>query len=264
MAVFQTTFACDSLWRSIDLNVIIPFESPGRPDLAPLKPAKFKTLYLLHGFGGNRNDWMNYTPLRDIAERNNIAIVLPEAENSFYVDSVSLPFQYGKLIREIVDFTRRAFPLSDKREDTFIGGLSMGGFGALRVGSLYHDVFSKVFSFSGAFIIDDIADQQPGYQDLIANYDYYVRTFGDLSKVKGSEKDPLWCLDQAIAAGEAPAIYQACGTEDFLYQENLGMKAALEARPVSYEYHEMPGIHDWVFWNKNLEPAILWLLKENE
>lgn len=262
MAVFQTTFACDSLWRSIDLNVIVPIESPGQPDLAPLKPAKFKTLYLLHGFGGNRNDWMNYTPLRDIAERNNIAIVMPDAENSFYVDSASLPFQYSKLIREIVDFTRRAFPLSDKREDTFIGGLSMGGFGALRLGSFYHDVFSKVFSFSGAFIIDDIAGKQPGYQDLIANYDYYVRTFGDLSLVKDSEKDPLWCLDQAIAADQAPAVYQACGTEDFLYQENLAMKAALESRQITYEYHEMPGIHDWVFWNANLEPAIRWLLEK--
>lgn len=263
MAVFQTTFACDSLFRSIDLNVIVPIEAPGMPELKARKPEKFKTLYLLHGFGGNRNDWMNYTPLRDIAERNNIAIVLPDAENSFYVDSVSLPFQYGKLIREIVDFTRRAFPLSDKREDTFIGGLSMGGFGALRLGSFYHDVFSKVFTFSGAFIIDDIADKEPGYQDLIANYDYYVRTFGDLRKVKGSEKDPLWCMDQAIAADQAPAVYQACGTEDFLYRENQEMKAALEARPITYEYHEMPGIHDWVFWNKNLEPAIQWLLKDN-
>ncbi len=106
MAVFQTTFSCDCLWRSIDLNVIVPLESPGQPDLLPLKPAKFKTLYLLHGFGGNRNDWMNYTPLRDIAERNNIAIVLPEAENSFYIDSKALPFRYGSLIQEIVDFTQ--------------------------------------------------------------------------------------------------------------------------------------------------------------
>ena len=262
MAVFTTTFYCDCLWRSIDLNVIVPLESPGQPDLLPLKPAKFKTLYLLHGFGGNRNDWMNYTPLRDIAERNNIAIVLPEAENSFYIDSKALPFRYGSLIQEIVDFTRRAFPLSDRREDTFIGGLSMGGFGALRLGSLYHDIFSKVFSFSGAFIIDNIAGQKPGYQDLIANYDYYTRTFGDLDHVKGSDKDPLWCLDQAIAANEAPAIYQACGTEDFLYQENLSMKASLEERPVQYEYHEMPGGHDWVFWKQNLEKAILWLLEK--
>lgn len=264
MAVFQTTFACDSLFRSIDLNIIVPIESPGRPDLLPSKPEKFKTLYLLHGFGGNRNDWMNYTPLRDIAERYNLAIVMPDAENSFYVDSVSLPFRYSELIREIVQFTRRAFPLSEKREDTFIGGLSMGGFGALRLGSFYHDLFSKVFTFSGAFIIDNIASQKPGYQDLIANYDYYVRTFGDLEKVKNSVNDPLWCLDQAIAVNEAPAVYQACGTEDFLYQENIKMKKELESRKIAYEYHEMPGIHDWVFWNRNLEPAVKWLLDDPE
>lgn len=259
MAVFQITYACDALWRSVDLTVILPVEAPGQPDR--VKPDRFKTLYLLHGFGGNRNDWMNYTPLRDLAERYDLAIVLPDAENSFYVDSPALPFRYGTLIREIVDFTRRVFPLSDKREDTFIGGLSMGGFGALRLGSLYHDMFSKVFSFSGAFIIDDIAGKGPGYQDLIANYDYYSRTFGDLSRVKGSELDPLACLDAAIAAGEAPAVYQACGTEDFLYAENQAMRAELEQRGISFEYHEMPGMHDWVFWNKNLEPALQWLLQ---
>lgn len=263
MAVFQTTFFCNSLQRNIDLNVIIPLESSDEPEMAKGEKKYFKTLYLLHGFDGNRNDWMHYTPLRAVAERNNIAVVLPDGENSFYVDADSVVFQYGKMIREIVDFTRLAFPLSDRREDTFIGGLSMGGFGALRVGSFYHDVFSRIFSLSGAFIIDNLADWKPDYENILADYNYYIRIFGDLNKVKGSEKDPLWCMDRAIAAGEAPAVYLACGTEDFLYQENRKMKSELETRQIVCEYHEMPGVHDWEFWNRNLEPAIRWLLGES-
>lgn len=83
-------------------------------------------------------------------------------------------------------------------------------------------------TISGAFIIDDIAGKKPGYHDLVADYDYYVRTFGNLDLVKNSEKDPLWCLDQAIAAGEAPQLYLACGEDDLLLRENRGMKAELE------------------------------------
>lgn len=113
-------------------------------------------------------------------------------------------------------------------------------------------------TISGAFIIDDIAGKKPGYHDLIADYDYYVRTFGNLDLVKNSEKDPLWCLDQAIAAGEAPQLYLACGEDDLLLRENKGMKAELEQRTVKFEYHESPGIHDWVFWNEYLEKAVKW------
>lgn len=259
MSVFRTSFASDALCRYVNLTVIIPFESPGQPDLQKTKPKKFKTLYLLHGFGGCQDDWMDYTRIRDIAEQNNLAVVLPSGENSFYVDTGIFSAQYGTLFgKELVEYTRRAFPLSDRREDTFIGGLSMGGFGAMRLGCRYHENFSKIFSFSGAFIIDDIAGKKPGYHDLIADYDYYVRTFGNLDLVKNSEKDPLWCLDQAIAAGEAPQLYLACGEDDFLLRENREMKAELEQRTVTFEYHESPGIHDWVFWNEYLEKAVKW------
>lgn len=261
MSVFKITYLSEALCRAVDLNVIIPFEAPGQPQLLPLKPEKFKTLYLLHGFGGNQNDWLDYTRIRDIAEQNNMAVVLPAGENSFYVDTGIFAAQYGTFFgKELVEYTRKAFPLSDKREDTFIGGFSMGGFGAMRLGCQYHENFSKVFTFSAAFIIDNIAGQKPGYQDLIGNYDYYVRTFGDLDKVKDSDKDPLWCLDQAIAAGQAPELYIACGVDDFLIAENRAMKQELDKRDVKFQYHESEGTHDWAFWNKNIEPAVKWVL----
>lgn len=131
----------------------------------------------------------------------------------------------------------------------------------MRLGCFYHENFSKVFSFSGAFIIDDIAGQKEGYRDLIADYDYYRRTFGDLDRVKNSEKDPLWCLDQAIRAEEQPDLYLACGEGDFLLRENRKMKEELEKRNVKLEYHESPGEHNWVFWNEYLEKAVKWALE---
>lgn len=262
MSVFRISYASDALRRYVNLTVIIPFETTETPEIKMKTNEKFKTLYLLHGFGGCQDDWMDYTKIRDIAERYNLAVVLPAGENSFYVDTGIFANQYGTFVgKEIVDYTRRVFPLSVKREDTFIGGLSMGGFGAMRLGCFYHENFSKVFSFSGAFVIDDISGQRPGYKDMIADYDYYARTFGDLDKVKESEKNPLWCLDRAIAAGEQPDFYLACGDEDFLLRENRNMREALRLRGVKLEYHESPGIHNWVFWNQYLEKAVKWALE---
>ena len=268
MAIIQVIFASEALCRYVNLNVIVPVEAPGQPG-APetlaakaAKPAKFKTLYLLHGYGGNQNDWMTYANIRALAEQYNLAVVMPAGENSFYVDGEAAGTRWGEMVgKEVVEFTRRLFPLSDRREDTFIGGLSMGGFGAVRLGSFYHDTFSKIFSLSGAFVVDDVASQKPGYADGVGDYAYYIHTFGDLSRLKNSPKDPLWCVKQAIQAGHTPQIYMACGDQDFLIRENRSTKKQLEQMGVDLFYQETPGIHDWKFWNHHLEPAIRWLLK---
>lgn len=254
-----------ALFRTVSLTVIIPFESYGIPEVEAAKPEKFRTLYLLHGFGGNESDWMDYTNLRALSEENNLAIVLPSAENSFYENWGGIGASYSDFVgKELVDFTRRAFPLSEKREDTFIGGLSMGGFGALRLGCLYHETFGKIFSFSGAFIVDDIAGQKPGYRDMIADYEYYVRAFGNLDHVKNTEKDPLFCVDEAVRAGRIPAFYQAVGTEDFLLEENRSMHEELLKRNIPVSYHESKGTHNWTFWNEYLPKALGWLLDKKE
>ncbi|CEN27897.1 alpha/beta hydrolase [Lactococcus piscium] len=263
MSIFRTSFASASLFRTVNLTVIVPIESYGNPELEANKPQKFKTLYLLHGFGGSQDDWLDYTNLRTLAELHNLAIVLPAAENSFYENIGGIGGDYSDFVgQEIVDFTRRAFPLSDKREDTFIGGLSMGGFGALRLGMLYHKTFSKIISLSGAFIIDNITDIKPDHRDMIADYAYYRRIFGDLKQLKGSDKDPIYCVDQAISSGLVPEVYQAVGTEDFLLEENHNMRDALATRQICLDYHESSGIHDWQFWNTYLPKAIDWLLTE--
>ncbi|MBR6756515.1 MAG: acetylesterase, partial [Peptococcaceae bacterium] len=83
MSIFRTSFASASLFRTVNLTVIVPIESYGNPELEASKPQKIKTLYLLHGFGGSQDDWLDYTNLRTLAELHNLAIVLPAAENSF-------------------------------------------------------------------------------------------------------------------------------------------------------------------------------------
>lgn len=262
MAIMRVSFLSEALCRSVGLNVIVPMETIGIPGEAkPQKPYIFKTLYLLNGYSGNQDDWLTYSHIRALADQYCLAVVMPAGENGFYVDKTARGTFYGEFVgKELVEFTRNMFPLSRRRADTFIGGLSMGGFGAVRLGFYYYQNFSKIISFSGAFVTDQIAGIKKGYSDGVGDYDFYQAVFGDLHAIKDSPKDPFWCAKQALAAGMAPELYLACGTEDFLLQANRRAKAKLEALGMVPHYLEAGGTHDWKFWNEQLEPAIQWLV----
>lgn len=254
MAKFRTSFMSKTLSRVVDFSVVIPIEYTAEEDAGK----KFKTTVLLPGFHGSHNDWLEYGRIRKISEVYHLAMIIVNGENSFYIDSPAYP--YGRFVRETIEFSRSVFPLSDRREDSFIGGVSMGGFGALRLGALYHDMFSKVFSLSGAFILDDLKGSKVGYRDRITDYETYHRIFGDFDHIKGTVKDPLWCVDQAVLAGEAPAVYQVCGDKDFLIEQNRTMARELAKRPILHEYHEPHGaVHSWGEWLKMLDDVMQWL-----
>lgn len=259
----RISFLSEELYRSVDVNIIVPMETLGIPgEVKPEKPSLFKTLYLLHGYSGNQDDWLTYSNIRMLADKYNLAVVMPAGENSFYVDGTAQGTAWGRFIgEELVTFTRKLLPLSDKREDTFIGGLSMGGFGAARLGFYYYRSFSRIVSLSGAFITDKIAGQKEGYRDTVSDYHYYRRTFGNLDQIKDSPMDPFWCARQAAQYGKPPKIYMACGEDDFLIEENRAAKAKLQQTGIRLTYVETPGIHDWEFWNRSLEPAVQWLLE---
>lgn len=260
MALIEMTFAADTLKRWTEATVILPVESAGMEGIE--KPKYFPTLYLLHGFSGNRNDWLTYSNIRLLAEQRNLAVVMPSGENGFYTDVGEMETENGAFIQELVEFTRKVYPLSKEREQTFIGGLSMGGFGALRNGMIYHNIFGKIFSLSGAFIIDDVAGKKEGFSDGMAGYAYYHRVFGNLDTLEHSLNNPLVCAGKAIDAQEIPEVFMACGTEDFVIEKNRNMKKALCGLGIEPTYYEGPGAHDWLFWNTWLEKALNWMMEE--
>ena len=262
MAMMRVSFLSEALCRSVDLNVIVPMETMGIPgEVKPQKPSVFKTLYLLNGYSGNQDDWLTYSNIRALADQYNLAVVMPAGENHFYVDGTARGTFYGEFAgKELVEFTRNMFPLSHRREDTFIGGLSMGGFGAVRLGFYYFCNFSKIVSLSGAFVTDRIAGMKEGYTDGVGDFAYYQSVFGDLSRIQDSPKDPYWCAKRALEAKMAPKLYLSCGTEDFLIEENRKAKAKFEQLGIVPHYAEDTGIHDWKLWDKQLEQVLAWLL----
>lgn len=263
MATLQMDFFSTSLRRITEMSVILPVEKPnlhgmGKEDMD--KP--LKTLYLLHGYSGRNRDWLYGSRIEELAREFNVAVVMPSGENGFYLDEPIKGDYYEKLIcEEIIELTRRAFPLSRLREDTVIGGLSMGGYGAMRNGLKRSDVFGAIFAFSSALITDEMAKLPEGQDTPMAPYSYYRHVFGDLSALKGSDKDPKALAKKLVdERQELPKIYMACGTEDFLLDRNRDFHRCLTELGVSHEYVESPGVHNWAFWDEYIEKAMLWLL----
>lgn len=260
MAIIEVNFISKCLMRTVTFNAIIPADKfRAQADEAGQKP--FKTLYLLHGIFGNYTDWVNGTRIQAWAEANDLAVIMPSGENRFYLDDEKSGELYGEFIgRELVEFTRKLFPLSRKREDTFIAGLSMGGYGALRNGLKYAETFGCVAGLSSALIYGGLNGSDNSAPIFTFRRNYYEAIFGDLEHVVGSDKDPK-ALIQTLKAENRPIpkMYMCCGTEDSLIEPNRDLRDYLLENGVDLTYEEGPGKHDWVFWDTYIKRILEWL-----
>jgi S-formylglutathione hydrolase FrmB len=263
MAFTQIDFYSESLKRTVTFNALIPndlMEFMKKDNKYYERP--MKTLYLLHGYSASNKDWLFGSRIQELSLQYNLAVIFPTGENSFYVDASRTDAAFGTFVgKELVEYTRKLFRLSEKREDTFIGGLSMGGFGAIRNGLKYSETFGKIVGLSSALIIHNIKNKTEGFVDGIADYYYYTSVFGSLDKLEESDNNPETIINNLIKEEkDIPGIYMACGTEDFLIQENRVFQAFLQSKQVKVDYIEDAGVHDWDFWNRYLEPSIQWLI----
>ena len=256
MAYFRIEYYSKALRRETSFEVMIPCDPrEGMP--APEGP--MRTLFLLHGYTGKAG---NYVPF-DLPYKYNFAIVMPSAENSFYLNGLSTGHAFQTLVgEELVEFVRKTFGLAGDPANTGIAGLSMGGFGALHTGLAYPRTFGKIGAMSSAFIHHEVAQMKPGQGNEVANYDYYRECFGEPALLEESDNNPETLIRKLKAAGEKiPEIYMACGTEDFLIENNRAMHRFLEAEGVPHEYHEGPGIHDLVFWTEYIQKIVRWMFE---
>lgn len=261
MAFLQITLFSQSLMRTVPVNVILPADKmtfPGQP-VRPEKP--YPTLYLLHGVFGSCIDWVSGTRIQRFAEENDLAVVMPSGDNAFYVDQPKGHNNYGEYIgRELVQLTRKMFPLSRKREDTFIGGLSMGGYGALRNGLKYSDTFGAIIALSGALHLNEMAGRTEDKAFFLESRSYAEACFGDLAQLLNSDKDPKYLVRQIVKEGKKlPAIYMACGLSDSLLCVNRDMAAFLKENGADITFEQGPGAHEWDFWDRYIKKAIDWL-----
>ena len=260
MSMIQVTYMSQALWRTVPVQVILPADK-ARRDGTLLPRRTFKTLYLLHGLHGSSMDWMTRTRIVRWAEMQDLAVVMPSGDNSFYVDREASNNRYGEFIgRELVDITRRMFPLSDKREDTFIGGLSMGGFGAILTGLTYPETFGRVIGLSSAMhMFEQLETISP------KDWTYGESLFGPAKEALVSRKNPRVALEllmkrkAADPAVELPKLYMAIGKDDFLLESNRTFRKLFEDAGFDLTYIEDEGDHNWDFWDKYIHEALAWL-----
>lgn len=252
-----------SLSRFTNFLMVLPNDTPPmmtEGNIHYLRP--MKTLFLLHGYSGNCMDWMTGSRIGELAAKYNLAVVMPSGDNSFYLNMEASGNNYEDFIcKDLIHFLRNTFGLAKVPEDTFIGGLSMGEFGALHSGLAHPEAFGRIIGLSSALICDGIKGMKPGANDLIANYAYYKQTFGDLEHLDESMNNPKYVVKTRLENGEKiQPVFMACGTEDFLLEPNRDFKDFFLEHGVDVTYRESHGVHDWNFWNEYIEPAICWAL----
>ncbi len=261
MAYLRIEYFSNALRRTTGFEMMIPNDRPENIpwDESGTVAGKMKTLFLLHGYTGKAGNWVP----PGVAEKYNFAVVMPSAENSFYLDGEATGRQYQTMLgEELVDYIRKTFSLAMGPDETYIAGLSMGGFGALHTGLAYPDRFGKIAALSSALIIHELKDILPGQGNAVANYEYYRECFGDPATAAERDVNPEVLARRLKESGrKIPEIYMACGTEDFLIENNRAMHRFLSELGIDHEYHESKGVHDMAFWQEYIVKASDWMFR---
>ena len=259
MAVIQLNYLSKALLRTVDVTVVLPVDTLDMESMTYTKRKEYKTLYLLHGIFGDQNDWLYGTRIQRFANERGLCVVMPSGENMFYVDQEHTHNHYSQFIgEELVEMTRAMFPLSHKKEDTFIAGLSMGGYGAIVNGLKYYQTFGYIAGLSSALMLEDWVHCKPPIIQGVDAKKYYESLFGDISKLQGSDKD-YYALVKKIPHDQLPKIYICIGIDDFLLETNRKYRNYLLAEKVDLTYEGGPGNHEWDFWDRYILKILDWL-----
>lgn len=220
---------------------------------------KYPVLYLLHGSYGDCLDWSLRTGIERYAQDKQIAVVMPSGENSSYINMAHGEAYQTYIGKELPEFMAKMFPVSEAREDTYIAGLSMGGYGAYRIGLEYPETFGYVAALSGAMDMPGLLTSTEAHaQKMPANYKAAV--YRDYRNVAGTRDDLKELLKEQVEAGVTlPKLYMTCGTEDFIYPSNEVFYKAASELGVAITYEKFHGVHNWDFWDAHIQDVLKWL-----
>jgi putative tributyrin esterase len=241
MALVRIDHVPETVKVSLPLNIILP--DPGKLGAVPL--AKRKVLYLLHGLGDDASAWQRYSSIETLADSYGLVVVMPSAGRSFYTDQPNGQSYFTYLIDELPQYLADIFGLRPRREDTFIAGNSMGGYGAFKAALLRPERYAAAASLSGvlSLAILQVLPDDPRQKE-------FALLFGDLGKLAGSEHDPaVWLQRAAKNPLLLPRLFIAVGRQEDIYPLSGMFHAACQSLGVQSDYHEEDGGHNWFFWD---------------
>lgn len=235
--------------RQIPYRVVLPvnYSSANEKTFYPV-------VYLLHGLTGHFDNWADKTKLKDYAKNYNYIIVMPEGNNGWYTDSatVSADKYESYIIQELIPEIEKKFRAKTGRENRAVAGLSMGGYGSIKFGLKYPEMFSLVGSFSGALGAASWSKENLGQNQWVASS--IITVYGNAETATRKENDIFKLVSEMPVdkIKNLPFVYLDCGTEDFLYKSNREFANLLQERRIPHEFRELPGVHNWVFWDSQI------------
>jgi S-formylglutathione hydrolase FrmB len=241
--VIERKLASKLMARDMAYRVVMP------ADFKMNVSGRYPVVYLLHGLTGNFANWTDRTRLAEYALKHNFILVTPDGGNGWYTDSVSAPNDKYEsyIVKELIPEIDKTYRTVATRDGRMIAGLSMGGYGSLKFGLKYPEMFSFIGSFSGALGATAWTEKTAGAiaKSMDAVFgpepDNETRRANDIFRmVRETTPEKIKAM---------PYIFLSCGTEDFLIQNNRDFLGLLAEKRIPHEYRQLPGGHDWVFWN---------------
>jgi putative tributyrin esterase len=261
MTHITCSFPSFSLGTMAKFHIILPRQygiitESDKDNVNAIPESGYRTLYLLHGICDSASDWLLHSRASELADKYHIAIVLPSVGNSFYLDGINAVNAFTFLTDELLNYVRDIFPLSRKREDTFLCGYSMGGYGAVRTGLLCPNIFGKIISLSGALDIY--------YATKFVNICGYLLPPELLSsnELQDTDKDIFYLLTQTeYSAEQLPDFYLACGKQDFFATCTTKFCDTAAQKELHTTCVMTEGEHNWDYWDPALSESAKWLFE---
>jgi putative tributyrin esterase len=250
MAAIRCDFFSEVLEVGTSITVLLPqaTEEQIGVEEAVTRTGDFPVLYLLHGLSDDSTAWQRYTSIERYAAPLGLAVVMPEVQRSFYADEAHGGSYWTFLSEELPSIVRSFFRISDRPEDTFVAGLSMGGYGAFKWALRHPDRFGAAASLSGALDLEEISKDQwrrPLFDRVFAG--------------RISPDDDLFALLERADAAAVPPLYLGCGTEDHLVEGNRRFLDAAKATGLDLHADFRPGEHEWGLWDATIRDVLAWL-----
>ena len=260
MAFLQMNYHSDALKMGVSVNVILPEKAKTMIGMAANGGNAYRTLYLLHGLSDDQTIWMRRTSIERYAAEYNVAVVMPCVARSWYTDT-AYGANYLTFVSEELPCICQGFfrGMSDKREDTFVAGLSMGGYGAIKIALTHPETFGGCGSLSGALDIAEYSQELPMDEERgIFGFDAC-----DDSVLSGSKHDIFALAKQLVEEGKPfPKLYMWCGEQDSLIAHNDRFHALMNDLGVEHSYETSEGNHSWRWWDLHIQDAMKYLFGE--
>ncbi len=248
MALINLNIFSESLRMQTSVYVVIPQQST-QDEIGingNIKDEKYKCLYLLHGLSDDQSIWMRRTSIERYAVQHGICVIMPAGARSFYTDMKYGMKYYTYIAKELPQIIEGMFNVSRERKDRFIGGLSMGGYGAMKI------ALTEKERYAAAFALSPVSDiHNDNFAEIL------IPVFGDSIP---DSADLFRLTSEHDSDAVKPGIYMTVGKDDFMYQDTVRLNKHFESLNYDYKYVETPGAHSWDLWDVTVQDAIAWML----